>query len=207
MLPEVKVYKIDYDFIINNYLDKSLWHKTWNLFVYREHIFTLNLSQISIEDDSISFRIKKNGSESETIWYYPKNENINFLKRKINGAIFRLIEKEETEKIQNTQGYYDICESQKRAREEYRQEAELYLNDLKIDDEDFREEYIGSYVSRKDNYYFKKQSYIGYYQYNIYYDLFVEFCKATKDKSRLSTVMKNYHEEAKNNELGDVFNG
>lgn len=27
MLPSLKVYKIDYDFIISNYLDKSLWKK------------------------------------------------------------------------------------------------------------------------------------------------------------------------------------
>ena len=37
-----------------------------------------------------------------------------------------------------------------------------------------------------------KQQYIDYYKYNIYHDLYVEFCKATKDEVRLNKVMKNF---------------
>ena len=32
MLPTLKVYEIDYSWIISNYLDKELWDKKWNLF-------------------------------------------------------------------------------------------------------------------------------------------------------------------------------
>ena len=42
----IKQYAIDYNFIISNYLDKSLWKKKWNLFVYKDHVFTLNLYKI-----------------------------------------------------------------------------------------------------------------------------------------------------------------
>ena len=60
MLPEIKVYKIDYDFIISNYLDKSLWKKKWNLFVYKDHVFTLNLYKIETETDRIVFKVSYN---------------------------------------------------------------------------------------------------------------------------------------------------
>ena len=57
MLPELKVYEIDYSFIIKNYLDKNLWKKQWTLFVYKDYVFTLNLYKIDTEDCSIGFKI------------------------------------------------------------------------------------------------------------------------------------------------------
>lgn len=39
MLPTIKVYEIDYDFIIKNYLDPKLWNKSWTVFVYRDFVF------------------------------------------------------------------------------------------------------------------------------------------------------------------------
>ena len=65
MSPEIKVYKINYEFIINNYLDQSLWKKEWNVFVYKDLVFTLNLRSIDVYDDSISFNVKINGMKKK----------------------------------------------------------------------------------------------------------------------------------------------
>ena len=51
MLPQVKIYSIDYSFIISNYLDKELWKMKWNLFVYKNNVFTLNLHSIDTKNN------------------------------------------------------------------------------------------------------------------------------------------------------------
>lgn len=190
-----KIWKVDYDFLISNYLDKSLWKKSWNLFAYKEHIFTLSLASIDLTVDSIGFRIKKNGELSESVWFYTRNENIKFLKRKINGAIFHLIEEYEENEIRCTDGYEKLKNEQKEARKIYEQEAINYLDEEKIKDDEIRQLYINHYVDKRDNYCIKKQQYVDYYKYNLYYEVYVEFCKATNDESRLHTVERNYHGE------------
>ena len=188
-----KIWKVDYDFLISNYLDKSLWKKSWNLFAYKEHIFTLSLASIDVYDDSICFHVKKNGDFSESIWFYTRNEDIRFLKRKINGAIFHLIESSEEREIKETTGYEELENEQKEARKIYKQEAIDYLDKKKIEDDEIRDLYINHYVDKRDNYCIKKQQYVDYYKYNLCHDMYVEFCKATKDESRLHTVERNYH--------------
>ena len=147
-----KVWKVDYDFLINNYLDKNLWKKSWNLFAYKNHIFTLNLSTIDVSDDSICFRIRKNNDLSDSIWFNTRNEDITFLKRKINGVIFRLIETSEEQEIKSMTGYEEILERQALARDEYEDEANAYLDSLNIDDDEVREPYIERYVNKRELY-------------------------------------------------------
>ena len=38
-LPIIKNFEIDYSFIIKNYLNPELWHKKWNLFIYKNFVF------------------------------------------------------------------------------------------------------------------------------------------------------------------------
>lgn len=187
-----KVWRVDYDFLISNYLDKSLWKKSWNLFAYKEHIFTLSLAMIDVCDDSICFHVKYR-DRTESVWFYTRNETTKFLIRKINGAIFRLIENIEEQEIRKSTGYEEILERQASARDKYEEEANDYLDELEIEDNEIRHPYIERYVEKKDNYMIPKQQYIDYYKYNIYHDLYIEFCKATKDEVRLNKVMINYH--------------
>ena len=98
----IKVYEVDYSFIIKNYLDKELWSKSWTLFVYKDYIFTLNLAYINTESNSITFKIKCNYlhfdweadvfDNSINVTHSLSNSNINVLKRQINGALFSAIE-------------------------------------------------------------------------------------------------------------------
>ena len=107
MLPELKVYKIDYEFIIKNYLDRNLWKKTWNLFIYRDNIFTLNLYEIDTENNKIRFKIKFNKLEwmYESITYDVDNTSIKILLQQINGAMFRLMERFEEREIKQSEPY------------------------------------------------------------------------------------------------------
>ena len=80
MLPQIKVYEIDYDFIIKNYLDKELWQKKWTLFVYKDNVFTINLHSINCKNNAITFEINYNKLEhcwySNTVDYYIDNMSI-----------------------------------------------------------------------------------------------------------------------------------
>lgn len=88
----IKTFDIDYSFIIKNYLDKELWHKTWTLFQYKDMTVTLSLWRIDVYDNSITFRISVNNlnkkETSTTIYFYVDKCEIKFLKNKINSAIF-----------------------------------------------------------------------------------------------------------------------
>lgn len=58
MLPAIKVYDIDYDFIIKNYTDPKLWDKVWTLFVFKNYTFTLSLDTINVKNKQINFDLK-----------------------------------------------------------------------------------------------------------------------------------------------------
>ena len=51
----IKIYDIDYSFIIKNYLDREMWQKEWTLFVYGDKSFVIYLSSIDTRNNSIYF--------------------------------------------------------------------------------------------------------------------------------------------------------
>ena len=58
MVPIIKVYEMDYSFIIKNYLNPKLWDKIWTLFDYGDYVITLNMESIKTIDSVIVFCIK-----------------------------------------------------------------------------------------------------------------------------------------------------
>ena len=194
MLPTLKVYKIDYDFIISNYLDKSLWKKVWTLFVYKEHVFTLNLLRIEIKNNEIIFEVKKNNFYSyEIVRYNINNTSIKILIQQINGAIFRLMCSYEISKIKETEGYISILEKREQEEKTLKSKAEIYLNENGVFNEKIREVYIDNYIYENTKIDFQLQNYIDYYKYNYCTDMLITFCKATKDKERLEKIRNASH--------------
>lgn len=92
----IKVFDIDYSFILKNYLDKELWHKTWILFQYKEMTVTLSLWRIDVYDNSITFKIGINNLKgkdtSNTEYFYVDKCDIKFLKKKIESCIIQSME-------------------------------------------------------------------------------------------------------------------
>lgn len=202
MLPEIKVWKVDFDFIINNYLDKSLWKKKWNLFTYKEHVFTINLCRIETEDDVIVFKIQKNNLFwSEIIYYNVNNMSVKILMQQINGAIFRLMETYEERLIKETSGYENIEEARDTERAKLREIAIDFLDNNGVTNREIRDVYIDNYVSKNQRIDFRLQNYIDYYRYNICTDMFLVFCEVTKDKTRLHKVKEANHNLEKLNQI------
>lgn len=191
MLPEIKVYKIDYDFIISNYLDKSLWKKKWNLFVYKDHVFTLNLYRIETETDRIVFKVSYNkfGWDHEYVTYDIQNTSILILKKQINGAIFRLMETKDGYDARNSAGYRAIVDARDEERDRLRDIAEEYLDDHGIELDDVREAYIDRFVSRNTKTDSMAHNYLQGCMYTFLAEIMLVFTKITNDNARYDTVV------------------
>lgn len=194
MLPEIKVWKVDFEFIVSNYLDKALWSKTWNLFTYKEHVFYINLYRIDTKDDEIVFEISKNDCwNTELISYNLKNTPIRILMKQINGAIFRVMESYERVLIRRTDGYRNIESARIIEEDRLRDIASDFLNNNGVTNEDIRDVYIDNYVRKNSKNDIRLQNYLDYYQYNYCTDMFITFCKAIKDEERLKKVKDSFH--------------
>lgn len=192
MFPTIKQYNIDYEFLISNYLNKELWKKKWNLFVYKDNVFTLNLYTIHTKSDSISFEINYNKLDSfcsETITYYLNNTTIKVLKQQINGAIFRLMERYDEQLCRNTDGYREICRMYNDECDELREIAKDYLDDCGVTQDDIREVYIDRYVSDNTKCDIHKSNYVRGNKYKQIPDMFLVFTKITDDKNRYNIVV------------------
>ena len=210
----IKIYEVDYSFIIKNYLDKELWGKTWTLFVYKDYKFTLNLASIDTENNSIVFKIKSNKlnydwaadvfCDCEIVIHNLSKSNVNILKRQINGAIFRAIENIERIDICNSEEYRKIEKSKGEEEAYLKNIAEEFLDKEKVKNEDIRSTYINEYVRRNSTIGKKKTDFKTYSHYNVLSDLYLVFCKAIKDEDREQLVLASIDENKINSVLNEV---
>lgn len=192
MLPQLKVYKIDYEFIVKNYLDVSLWDKSWNLLIYKEHQFQLKLNRIYTQTKRIEFQISKNGYyHTEEITYDMANTSIEILKQQINGALFRVIEHYESYLLQQTEEYNAILEARDQERDKLRDIAIDFLDNEGVTNTDIREAYIEKFVDTNEQLFSKTGEYLQNAKYTLLPDLYITFCKIINDKERLHKVMAN----------------
>ena len=84
----LKVYDINYEFILKNYLDPKMWDTTWPVFEYRGTVISMNISSIYVQSRSVylNFNIKDNYSESTAISINLNNFNMKVIKKQICGA-------------------------------------------------------------------------------------------------------------------------
>lgn len=192
MFPTIKQYNIDYDFLISNYLNRELWKKSWNLFVYKDNVFKLSLHTIHTQLDCITFEITCNKLAycTETVDYYLNNTTIKVLKQQINGAIFRLMERYDEQLCRNTKGYQDICDMYSDECDELRSMAESYLDEYGISQNDIREAYIDRYISDNTRCDIHKSNYLRGHKFEQLTDMFIVFTKITDDKNRYNTVVE-----------------
>lgn len=190
MLPALKVYQIDYDFIISNYLDKSLWKKRWSLFIYKDNVFTLNICKIETETDRICFKISYNklNWDFEFVSYDIQNTSIKILKQQINGAIFRLMETRDRILAKSSIGYNSILSARNDEENRLREIAESYLDDNNISLYDVREAYIDKYISDNSKIPSMLDNYLEGCKYTFLTELMLVFTKITNDDTRFRNI-------------------
>lgn len=217
-LPAIKVYDIDYSFIIKNYLNPEMWQKTWTLFQYKTFVVTLQIDYINCAEEKICFKVTLKDNSTENLYNYEWGKNtdkkaycmayyslkindINFLKREINSRVFDciiLLEK------------YNILASEECAGLEYEysnetklltQIAERFLDDNRVSNEDIRDAYINAYVNNNSKLDIYKSRLIETLQYQTFPDLYLVYANATGDEK----VIKKWEEILnENNNLGEL---
>lgn len=198
-LPAIKVYDIDYSFIIKNYLNPEMWQKTWTLFQYKTWVITFRIDYIECRSEKIHFliKIKDNSPENEyslgscyntdkdyntSVIYSLKIDNIQFLKREIISKSFYIMEKLEEEAIMATGEYSSLTESYADEKDRLRRIAEDFLDDNGVNNEDIRSAYIDVYVNNNTQLDLMQDKLKENMKYTISPDLYLVFAKATDNK-------------------------
>lgn len=201
-LPQIKTYEIDYQFIIDNYTDPKLWDKVWNLFIFRNYVYTLTLSSIDVKKYEISFEIRLesdldiyNHNKSTIIKHNLKNSSIEILKKQINGSMFTLAEWLEKEVIQNSSEYQEVENSKYSERQYLGDIANEFLDDNGVTNSDIREVYVDYYVDRNETIYEKLNDLENKMRYNHLTDLFLILVECSNDESRKELVIQNQNNE------------
>lgn len=163
-LPTIKIYKIDYSFLIKNYLNPELWKKEWTLFAYKDIECTLQIYSIQTIDEKICFKIRcySHNLESNDLNNYCTNyidcslkiEDLTFLKRQINSCIFNtMVSLERIYYIRKTEEYEDMEERRCEERYRLKQYANEFLNECGVTSDACREAYIDAYVDENERMY------------------------------------------------------
>lgn len=199
-LPALKVWKIDWEFIISNYLDKSLWNKKWHLFQYKDIIIDIWLYKIDCENDTVWFKTNMNKSSYwvyETVKYNIKNTSIKILQQQINGAMWRLIKSYEDGLIKDTDGYKQITSYQSEEEDRLLEIANKFLDDNGFTNSDIRDAYIDKFVCNNLKLDIMLSNYLSYNRYHHATELMLAFCSATNREESKKEVL-----EATKNDLG-----
>ncbi|MCR0266193.1 hypothetical protein MKC73_20085 [[Clostridium] innocuum] len=212
MLPAIKIWKMDYSFIIENYLNPALWQKTWTLFEYKDFVITIRLTKIETENMRIVFHLnlRDNGrpntwGDQEDVSYSLNGSNIKFLIKSINGAIFRMISYHERHHVLEDLPVYTEAKQQgKREIEKLTALASEFLDDEGVTNKDVREAYIDKYVDdnkQNDEYIYRLRS---AYEYHLLADFYLVFAESINDDAKYQTVMDRLEENEIENVLKEI---
>lgn len=195
----LKVYDVDYSFIIKNYLDENLWEKEWTIFVYKKFKVMLRLDSINVKTKAIWFEVFiDDNSEDNKSWntrvsdsfkYTLSIDDINILKKSLNSTVFSLIKKLEEERyIENTDKYKQLDEMKRDERERLQHIAEDFLDNEGVTNDEIREAYIDYYIDKNEKVYDLKNDFVSEMKYTILTDFYVAFLDAVNDKERLEII-------------------
>ena len=188
----LKVYQVDYEFICKNCLNPHLWEETWSLFVYRNYVFTLNISSINVRDNTITFLIelvKGDKRKSRYIWFHRNTENYKVLIKQVNGAMFSLIEDFENDLLRETEEYKEIESSYRSEYNLLKEIAEEFLDSEGVSNRDIREIYTDAYISDNIKTDSMKTMFLFHNKYRALSELYLVFTKAIDDKNRHDIVL------------------
>ena len=212
-VPAIKVWNMDYSFIVRNYLNPKLWQKVWTLFAFKDYVITLQLSSINTKKCRIEFEIalKDNASISsfnevwESVYYSIKSNDVGFLIKSINGTIYRLIKRYEVYYILETLEVYKNAEEQAEIeRETLTQIANEFLDSMDVTSDELRELYIDAYVESNA----KSCELIGdlrtAYEFHLCPNLYLTFLESIGEKEKYQEVLNHLEANETENVLKEI---
>lgn len=195
----LKVFDVDYSFIIKNYLNPELWEKEWTLFVYKKFVVTLRLKYIYVYCNKIEFEIKVtdnnstswNRSQTRDVTYSLKTNNITILKKAINSAIIKAFKDIEYNLyIAKTDEYYKLQNMKDKERVKLEKIAKEFLDENNITNENIRDSYIEAYVDNTEKVWSLIADYEIKNRFRMTPDLYLTFAIATDNKELEDDVLK-----------------
>lgn len=195
----LKVFDVDYSFIIKNYLNPELWEKEWTLFVYKKFVVTLRLKYIYVYCNKIEFEIKVtdnsstswNRSQTRDVTYSLKTNNITILKKAINSAIIKAFKDiEDNLYIEKTDEYYKLVDMKYKERVKLKKIAKEFLDKNNITNENIRDSYIEAYVDNTEKVWSLINDYECQNHLRMIPDLYLTFAIATDNKELEDDVLK-----------------
>ena len=198
LLPTIKVYEVDYSFIIKNYLNRELWDKTWTLFQYKHSTVTLCLNSINTKNKIIYFEVRLDWSDGEqTDYSYNTVEfqlgvmNVTQLKNIINNCIWSRILRVEESQIERSQEYQNIRNGWYTEKAILEEIAEDFLDSEGVTHKAIREAYIDKFIDDNDTLWDDLQQYKSDMKYRVLTELYLVFAKTIKDEERTKQVANN----------------
>lgn len=188
----LKVYEVNYDFIVKNYLSPELWEKTWTLFVYKDIMVTLNIESITVKPRKICFNVRIRQDEYTTctyVYYSIDESNFKILKKQINGAIENLMTSLEKNHIYKEQGYKDIEKARDNERETLEDIAKEFLDENGVTNEDIRDAYIDGYVDKNEKTWTYLSNYVDGRHYRCMPDMWLVYYKATENNEQYQSLL------------------
>lgn len=189
----IKIFRMDYEFLLKNYLNPELWQKEWTLFEFRFYKITMNLYSIYTKNEKIYFEISirymnpdthSNLTIEKMIDFSLKIDNIDFLKRKINTAIWEGMQSLESSMIEREDEYQDLEEMRSDERERLRDIAEEFLEDNNITHPDIVEAYTDAYVDAYEKVYDMMQEYKSNRKFHVATDFYLTWLNSLEDDSK-----------------------
>lgn len=219
MLPIIKIYEIDYDFIIKNYLDPKMWQKTWTLFVYKTFIMNLKIDRIDCQNEKLYFDVslKDNNPEAKYEYEYGwensdkrtigkvdyslKIDDISFLKNAIESEIIKRIFNLEEYSIMASDEYKNTKKYYSNEKEKLTDIASKFLDDEGVKNEEIRQVYIDNYVDNNSMMDSRLTNLKSSLKYQIFPDLYLVFANATKNEKFISQIEEKLEE---NNDIDEL---
>ena len=213
-LPVLKVYEIDYEFIIKNYLNPKLWNKIWTVFVYDHYVFTLMMQSIDVKRNTIWFEVNLKGNKggyyylsfTDMFSYNINNSNITMLKKSLQGSMLNLVNKYETALIENSELYKEFYRHCTDEDDKLREIAEQFLDDNRVTNEDIRDVYIEHYIDENSQLYSKLRDYVCWNKYRILTDLYLILAQVLKREDLEKRIIEANGDSAYINSLVEEIN-
>lgn len=213
MVPAIKVYKMDYSFIIKNYLNPKLWQKTWTLFEYKDFVITLRLSKINTISNAVTFDIILNDNsencrrdkDTNEVDFYLNNGTIEMLIKRINGTILRSISYHERYHVfEMLDTYKNALQVGEDEEKKLKSIANEFLDGEGITNEEIRKLYIDDFVSNNKKNYEYVQTLRNAFEYHLLTDLYLVFLKSIDDEEKYQEVLNALEESEMNNVLKEI---
>jgi len=206
---------MNYEFLIKNYLNPELWQKEWTLFEFKFYKITMNLYSINTKNEKILLEIHVHYKDPEAwcgyctdklVDFSLKIEDIEFLKRKVNTAIWDGIQSLEINSfITNEEEYQNLVELRRKEKSQLEDVAHQFLEENDITNENIIDAYTEAYVDAYEKVYDLMQDYTLNRRFHPAADLYLTWLNSledSQDKKHRLEIVKN---ALNNSELNKVL--